>query len=179
MELTRLYPFSTIWPFHYNVSVSTESKGDMHVANLGLENTLLKRSIGIPLILVVPFTLLSLAKPTESGAAGLQPGLPHHVPQRELTLHGLHRPLVNLHGLLHGGQDGVKRWLRVGSPWRGFWRVPRQIVEQRGIMVGDVVRRAEANLRVEASCLVFWGEVRCEVKGFPHGATCKTQNKNQ
>lgn len=107
----------------------------------------------------------------EGGAARLQPRLPHHVPQWQLTFHGLHGPLVRLHRLLHRPEDGVKGRLRVGGERPRFRGVPRQVEEQRRIVVGHVRRCAEADVRVETGRPVLRVEVWREVKGFPHRAT--------
>lgn len=122
--------------------------------------------------------LLELTELKERGAAGLQPGLPHRLLCSQLALHRLHRPLMSLSGLLHHSEDGVKGRLGVRGQRRGLRWVPREIVEQRRIVVGHIPRRAEADLCVHADGLVLWAEVWCEVKGFPHWATWRKRKKN-
>lgn len=78
---------------------------------------------------------------------------------------------MSLRRLLNRGHNGVKGRFGVRSQRRVLRRVPRQIVEQRGVVVGHVRRLAEADVRVEARRFILWVEVRREVKGFPNGAT--------
>lgn len=112
--------------------------------------------------------LLALTKLRQCGAAGLQPGLPDHVPHGHLVFHGLHRPLVPLGSLLHHGQGGVEGRLGVRRQRRALRRVPREVEQQRGVVVGHVTWTAEAELRVETSRLILRAEVWREEKGFPH-----------
>lgn len=71
----------------------------------------------------------------------------------------------------------MKGRLRVRGQWCRFRRVPRQIKEQRGVVVGHVIRRAEADVGVETGRRVLRVEVRREVKGFPHRAAWGGGNK--